>query len=86
MGTAPLSPSHIEKAAHCSGSRAIVDRLRELEAREDELNARLSEAPVDIPYLHPNVAGICRRKVERLAEALRHPRSMRRPTNLRLMQ
>jgi site-specific DNA recombinase len=55
------------------GSRAMVTRLRELEAREDELNARLSHAPVDIPDIHPNIAGIYRRKVERIAEALRRP-------------
>jgi len=55
------------------GSRALVARLRELEAREDELKARLGRAPVDIPDIHPNVAGIYRRKVEHLAEALRHP-------------
>src|ERR1019366_8978932 len=54
------------------GSRALVARLRELETREDELKARLSHAPVDIPDIHPNVAGIYRRKVERLAEAFRH--------------
>jgi site-specific DNA recombinase len=55
------------------GSRALATRLRELEAREDELKARLSHVPADIPDVHPNVAGIYRRKVERLAEALRHP-------------
>ncbi len=55
------------------GSRALVVRLRELEVREDELKARLAHAPVDIPDMHPNVAGMYRRKVERLAEALRHP-------------
>jgi DNA invertase Pin-like site-specific DNA recombinase len=55
------------------GSRVLLDRLRELEAREDELRARLAQAPADIPDLHPNVAGIYRRKVERLAAALRHP-------------
>src|SRR5579883_2074924 len=56
-----------------SGSRALSARLRELEAREDDLTERLSRAPVDIPDIHPNVAGIYRRKVERLAEALQHP-------------
>jgi site-specific DNA recombinase len=56
-----------------SGSRALVTRLQELEAKEDELKARLAETPVDIPDIHPNVAGIYRRKVERLAEALRKP-------------
>jgi len=56
-----------------SGSRALSARLRELEAREDDLTERLSRAPMDIPDIHPNVAGIYRRKVERLAEALQHP-------------
>jgi hypothetical protein len=56
-----------------SGSRALVTRLRELEAQEDELKARLAQAPVDIPDIHPNVGGVYRRKVERLAEALRNP-------------
>ena len=40
---------------------------------QDELTERLSRAPVDIPDIHPNVAGIYRRKVERLAEALQRP-------------
>jgi len=48
-------------------------RLHDLEAKQDELTERLSRAPVDIPDIHPNVAGIYRRKVERLAEALRQP-------------
>jgi site-specific DNA recombinase len=52
-----------------SGSRAIVARMRELEAREDELKARLDAASVDLPDIHPNAAGIYRRKVERLAGA-----------------
>jgi site-specific DNA recombinase len=54
-------------------SRPLMTRLRELEAKQDELAERLSRAPVDIPDIHPNVAGIYRRKVERLAEALQHP-------------
>jgi site-specific DNA recombinase len=54
-------------------SRPLMAHLRDLEARQDELTARLCRAPVDIPDLHPNVAGIYRRKVERLAEALRRP-------------
>ncbi|HEY6395189.1 MAG TPA: hypothetical protein VIX12_07195, partial [Candidatus Binataceae bacterium] len=55
-------------------SRPLMMRLRELEAKQDELTQRLSRAPVDIPDIHPNVAGIYRRKVERLAEALQRPR------------
>ncbi len=54
-------------------SRPLMTRLRELEAKQDELTERLSRAPVDIPDIHPNVGGIYRRKVERLAEALQHP-------------
>ena len=56
-----------------AGSRALVARLRELEAREDQLNAGLARAPIALPDLHPNIAEIYRRKVERLAEALDHP-------------
>jgi site-specific DNA recombinase len=54
-------------------SRPLMARLRDLEANQDELTERLARAPVDIPDIHPNVAGIYRRKVERLAEALRRP-------------
>jgi site-specific DNA recombinase len=50
-----------------------VARLRDLEAREDDLNARLSTAPVELPALHPNIADIYARKVARLAEALNQP-------------
>ena len=53
--------------------RGMVDRLRELEARQDELTARLARGPADIPDIHPNVAGIYRRKVARLADALDNP-------------
>ncbi|HPO57650.1 MAG TPA: hypothetical protein PLV53_02270, partial [Anaerolineaceae bacterium] len=51
----------------------LMMRLRELEAKQAELTERLSRAPMDIPDIHPNVAGIYRRKVERLAEALKAP-------------
>ena len=53
--------------------RGMMDRLRELEARQDELAARLAAAPADIPDIHPNVAAVYRRRVERLAEALNSP-------------
>jgi site-specific DNA recombinase len=56
-----------------NGSRAMVARMRELEAREDELKARLDAAGTDVPDLHPNAAGIYHRKVERLSEALQRP-------------
>jgi len=53
--------------------RGMVDRLRELEARQDELNERLTAAPVDLPDIHLNIADTYRRWVARLAEALDHP-------------
>ena len=43
--------------------RGMVDRLRELEARQDELTERLSAVPADLPDIHPNVADIYWRKV-----------------------
>ena len=56
-----------------AGNRALLTRLTELEEREDEINARLAQAPVDQPDIHPNVADIYARKVARLTEALRRP-------------
>ena len=53
--------------------RGMVDRLRELEARQDKLTERLSAAPADLPDIHPNIADIYRRKVASLAEVLDHP-------------
>ena len=53
--------------------RGMVDRLRELEARQDELNERLSAARAALPDIHTNIADVYRRKVTRLAEALDHP-------------
>jgi site-specific DNA recombinase len=54
-------------------SRMLSDRLRELEAKQDEITARMARLPVDLPDIHPNVADIYRRKVARLADALNHP-------------
>ena len=36
--------------------RGMVERLRELNARQDERKERLSAAPADLPDIHPNVA------------------------------
>ena len=55
-------------------ARGMMDRMRELEARQDEIAERLSAAPVDLPDIHPNIAIVYRRKVERLAEAMADPR------------
>ena len=54
-------------------TRMLSDRLRELEAQQDQIADRLAQAPIDIPDIHPNVADIYRRKVARLADALNHP-------------
>ena len=53
--------------------RGMSDKLRALEARQDEIAARLSVALPDLPDIHPNIAAIYRRKVERLSEALNMP-------------
>jgi hypothetical protein len=53
--------------------RALLDRLTELETRQADLSARLSQAPVELPDIHPNIAEVYRRKIERLSEALGHP-------------
>ena len=49
----------------------MIGRLRELEARQEELKERLATVRPEIPDIHTNIAGIYRRKVARLAEALR---------------
>ncbi len=54
-------------------TRGMTDRLRDLEAKQDELTARIRQTAVDIPDLHPNTAGIYRAKVERLTAALQQP-------------
>jgi DNA invertase Pin-like site-specific DNA recombinase len=56
-----------------AGNRALLARLTDLEAQEDALTARLAQAPVDLPDIHPNIADMYARKVARLAEALNHP-------------
>ena len=53
----------------------MTERMRELEAREDVLKEVLGlQEPADIPDIHLNVSGIFRKKIERLTEALKHPR------------
>jgi hypothetical protein len=53
--------------------KALSERLGELEKREDELNARLTDVPNDIPDIHPGIVETYRKRVERLTEALNHP-------------
>lgn len=52
--------------------RALSDRRTELETKQDGLTARLSDAPQDVPDIHPNIAETYRRRIERLTEALSH--------------
>ena len=54
-------------------SPSLKERLHELDSRKAELTGRLATVPPEIPDIHPNVAGIYRRKVVRLAEALHKP-------------
>ena len=61
----------IEDGGYVQG---MIDRLRKLEARQHELETQLSAAPAAVPDVHPNVADIYRRKVERLAVALNNAR------------
>ena len=61
----------IEDGGH---ARGMMDRMRELEAHQNEIAERLAAVPADIPDIHPNIAIVYRRKVERLAEALADPR------------
>ena len=54
-------------------SAVLKERLHKLEARKEELNDRRATVPAKIPDIHPNVAGVYRRKVARLATALGKP-------------
>lgn len=45
-------------------------RMEELERQKAGLIARLAEVPVDVPDILPNVSGMYRKKVQRLAAAL----------------
>jgi site-specific DNA recombinase len=53
--------------------KALTDRLGELERKQEDLKARLTETPQDVPDIHPGIAETFRRRIERLTEALGHP-------------
>jgi site-specific DNA recombinase len=61
-----------------NGNRTLIARLSELETKEDGIKSRLDQDAVDILDIHPNVAGIYRRKVER-APPRGWPRSRAQP-------
>ena len=54
-------------------TRPLMERLKGLEAEVVGLEAKLAEPVADLPDLHPNMAELYRRKVERLSEALSQP-------------
>ncbi|WP_309085774.1 recombinase family protein [Chelativorans sp.] len=54
-------------------TRLLMDRLRDLEVKQDALRDEMAGASNPLPEIHPNVGQIYRRKVERLAAALQHP-------------
>ena len=60
------------------GSRSLVDDLRKLEARQDEIATELKReaTPEPLPDLHPNLPAIYRRRIENLEEALRDPEAL----------
>ncbi|MFN7023390.1 MAG: hypothetical protein ACK4QP_02470 [Pseudorhizobium sp.] len=47
--------------------------MDDLERQKADITARLSQAPDDIPDIHPNIANLYRLRVERLTEALNDP-------------
>jgi len=46
---------------------AMKARMAELERQKAEIEARLRDAPADLPDVNPNIAEVYRRKIERLA-------------------
>ena len=52
---------------------AMKARMDELERQKALIEARLAEAPGDVPDVHPNIAELYRAKVMRLAETLTEP-------------
>ncbi|WP_316189857.1 recombinase family protein [Bradyrhizobium sp. SZCCHNS1054] len=48
-------------------------RMDELERQKAEITQRVSEAPADIPDMHPNIANVYRKNVGRFTEALADP-------------
>ncbi|MDQ0390440.1 recombinase family protein [Labrys monachus] len=48
-------------------------RMEDLERQKAEIGERLSQAPVDIPDVHPNIANAYRLRIDRFTEALDDP-------------
>ncbi|MGC4252630.1 MAG: recombinase family protein [Sphingobium sp.] len=56
-----------------SRDQADVATLDELERKKVELIEHIDAAPADVPEIHPNIAGIYRRKVERFNRIVDDP-------------
>ena len=72
-GSAPadtVNPAVVEALAEGYRSPGLQARLDALEGRKAELERELGAAPPRPPILHPNLAVLYRRQVERLQEAL----------------
>ena len=54
-------------------ARILNARMRDFEARQEALQAKLVEARAPLPRLHPNLAEVYRQKVAGLHEALADP-------------
>ncbi len=54
---------------------AMKARIAELERQKAEIEARLADAPADVPDVHPNMAELYRAKVTCLADTLSEPES-----------
>jgi site-specific DNA recombinase len=54
---------------------AMKVRMAELQQQRAQIEARVAEAPADLPDVHPNIAEHYRAKVIRLAETLAEPES-----------
>jgi hypothetical protein len=63
-------------------SRALVDRLAELETRRDVIAAKLTAVPSAVPLLRPDLGAVYRRKVANLSLALGQPETATEATEL----
>src|SRR5690606_17613597 len=52
---------------------AMKARMAELERQKAEIAARMADAPLPVPDVHPGIAEAYKRQVERLVEALEDP-------------
>jgi site-specific DNA recombinase len=60
----------VEAIADGAPARTLKEQLAALEARQDELRGLLAKPGSDLPFIHPSLAEVYRRKVAALQEAL----------------